>query len=330
MAVDVCHHPNRQRNQEAALENIARLTHFLQELAPSIKDVESVDEYIKGDALDNGYKELYKNLLYSSMVRFAKRKLKVSSVGIVRFSDIEMRDNIGSSIAHLEFPKRYLFNGFKLIRRCSKTVQVLDLGEMTVTNNIIGLLVDDVTGDSVVYPNLRCLHAVLVSDSIPGQQHPVFSESVPFSSPHRLTLKSNYPFGDNVLSRSNRHSLEFIEITLSDPLATQLMYDHLFSTVNNYESLNTVRIVTLCQYHCVGTSLKLTGYNGRNTRFLASMCPCVDVPIMRFVILQLDSLYSTHALDIGTIEFSLSTVIELVKQLSYLTKWSICTNCPIH
>lgn len=309
LAVDVCHRPNRQRNQEAALENIARLTHFLQELAPNIKDFEIVGEYIKGNALDNDYKELYKNLLHSLMVRFAKRKLKASSVGIVIFSDIEMRDNIGSSIAPLEFPKRYLFNGFKLIRRCPKIVQVLDLGEMTVTTNIAGLL---------------------VSESIPGQQHPVFPEAVPFPNLHRLTLKSSYPFGDNVLFRGNRHSLQFIDITLSDPLATQLVYNHLFSSANNCKNLNTVGIVTLCQYHCVGTSLKLTGDNGKNTRFLASMCPCVDVPIMRLVILQLGSLYSIRAFDIGIIEFSLSTVIKLVKQLLYLTKWSICTNCPIH
>lgn len=58
LVVYVGHFPERSLDKESTQTNITRLTHFLQEMAPKVKDVEIIDEYGHGGISDTNHKEL--------------------------------------------------------------------------------------------------------------------------------------------------------------------------------------------------------------------------------------------------------------------------------
>lgn len=172
----------------------------------------------------------------------------------------KMRDIVDDSITRLEFPNCSLFGGLKLVCRCSKSAQVLDLGAVARTSDVSDLFMGNSTGNPAVYPNLRRLQAVFSTNrNVQGVQRPVFPEAAPFPNRQRLVLRGKYPFGDDVLFRGNQLPPQLIDATLSDATAMQQIYDHVFLAGGNYKSSNKVRVVSTCGNHRVNSFSRLTG-----------------------------------------------------------------------
>lgn len=99
---------------------------------------------------------------------------------------------VGDSITHLGFPKSSPSDRLKLVRRCAKSMQVLNLGVKGAIN-IISLFGGKIAGDSVVYPNLRSLQTTFQT-KVCKTCSVLYSQKKFFPEPLRLGFKGQISF----------------------------------------------------------------------------------------------------------------------------------------
>ncbi|KAJ2750152.1 hypothetical protein GGI19_005267 [Coemansia pectinata] len=130
------------------------------------------------------------------------------------------------------------YNAWPLIRHNTQTLQFLDLdvGDVELTNAVR----DPDSGDYLEYP---CLHTLIIrSFREPWPSQEAFSKDiVPFPRLLRLSVLSDYPFGDDILFRGNAGTLEYLELRLLPETVSMLKKYRVF-TPTSHPNLNCVKL----------------------------------------------------------------------------------------
>ncbi|KAJ2878555.1 hypothetical protein H4R27_005763, partial [Coemansia aciculifera] len=125
-----------------------------------------------------------------------------------------------------------------LIRRSMQTLQFLDLsvGDVETT----GAVRDPDSGDYLEYPCLRTL--IIRSFHNPWASQEVFvKDIVPFPRLLRLSVLSDYPFGDDILFRGNAATLEYLEVGLL-PETVSMLREYRVFTPTSHPNLKCVKL----------------------------------------------------------------------------------------
>ncbi|KAJ2749833.1 hypothetical protein GGI19_005450, partial [Coemansia pectinata] len=211
--------------------NIAAFVQRIKQMAPAVSEIDVSTYYIFPD-FDDHILDLVRQL-FGVVEKYTV--ISRGNCSMVMYLDLEtIRD-----LVHLECSlDRYSNDLMPLIRHSTQTLQFLDLDMDDV--DITGAVRDPDSGAYLEYP---CLHT-LITRSPPDprpSQRAVFKDIVPFPRLLRLSVLSNYPFGDDVLFRGNAGTLEYLELRLLPETISMLKKYRVF-TPTSHPNLKCVKL----------------------------------------------------------------------------------------
>ncbi|KAJ2637304.1 hypothetical protein GGF44_002974 [Coemansia sp. RSA 1694] len=124
---------------------------------------------------------------------------------------------------------------FQLVRQCAPTLQALQLQSRTGVRaehlNLFGLIQDD-NGSCVTYSCLQSLTLDLWNSSATPQR-PSLGVFVAFPVLQHLTIKDQYPFGDDTLFRGNAATLESLRMRMDNSTIKMLRERRVFTQTSH-------------------------------------------------------------------------------------------------
>ncbi|KAJ2332514.1 hypothetical protein GGI00_002754 [Coemansia sp. RSA 2681] len=124
---------------------------------------------------------------------------------------------------------------FQLVRQCAPTLQSLKLQSLTGVRedhlNLSGLIQDD-NGSCVTYSCLQSLTLDLWNNSATPQR-PNLGVFVAFPALQQLTIKHEYPFGDDTLFRGNAATLESLRMRMDNSTIKLLRERRVFTQTSH-------------------------------------------------------------------------------------------------
>ncbi|KAJ2877884.1 hypothetical protein H4R27_006037 [Coemansia aciculifera] len=175
-------------------------------------------------------------------------------------------------LAHIAFFMDTHFNDvMSLIRRSTHTLQYLD---MDVDSADTTCLVRDPDGGGYLeYPCLHTLKICLSSSPVPLQLD-ISKDVVPFPRLLRLTVRSQYPFEDDVLFRGNAGALEYLAMELL-PETVLLLRTYRVFTPTSHPNLKYVKI-SMPPVHLPNAFSTVVEY----MQFVLSIAPSASVRVI--------------------------------------------------
>ncbi|KAJ2046600.1 hypothetical protein GGI08_006491, partial [Coemansia sp. S2] len=218
-----------------ATNNALEFARLLKRIAPAASSV--VVRSGKGNwNLEDGDERALGVFMHQLFIKARSSALDLGRVNIMHRSTIDYIPQLtllklqGLSIADVRT---------SLLHKCSNTL--LDLN---IATNDPRLLICDVNGNAVVYPNLRILVANSYTISFAIDVSAVITTPksiVPFPRLKRLALCMSYPYSDNVLFRGNSDTLQYLGMHIDGNTVTRLSEYGVFE--NRHKSLRSVEII---------------------------------------------------------------------------------------
>ncbi|KAJ2040875.1 hypothetical protein H4S03_000751 [Coemansia sp. S3946] len=213
---------------------------------------------------------------------------------------------------------------FQLARQCAPMLQSLRLCSswcMYEKHFDLSGLIRDNDGVCVKYSHLQKLTLNLTCNSA-TLQRPVLGTFVAFPALRHLSIRNEYPFGDDTLFRGNAVTLEYLRMSMHASTATMLKERRVFTrsshpmlryvVTHGAYGYSTDRIATNVEYMRFVLSIG----SKESARVVDSLSPNEDIPCL----LQLLGEHkSIQILALNELHFSLLDIVSLIKSLPLLS-----------
>ncbi|KAJ2399589.1 hypothetical protein GGF41_008098, partial [Coemansia sp. RSA 2531] len=237
----VCTPKTRYVYPPDTVANIAALVQWIKQMVPAVSEI-YVYPYDDAERLLRRI-NAYVSDLVQQLFDIVERRTVIAgrNDSMLAYSDLEpIRD-----LVHLECSlDSDFYSAWPLIHRSTKTLRFLDIdvGNMELTD----LVIDCAGGGYLEYP---CLHTLMIHsrrEPCPTRK-PVIKDVVPFPRLLRLSLRLDYPFGDDILFRGNARTLEYLELSLLPKTVSKLKKCKVF-TPTSHPNLQCVMLDTSWGY----------------------------------------------------------------------------------